>query len=196
MDYDYLRERYPEVISMDQLYRICHISKRKAKWLLENGIIPCKDSGKQTRRFQIYLEDVISFLERRDAGLLQGDIPVSIFSSGGRTLEQPRQILDSGALAAFLLERWADAPEVLTVAQTASLCGYGPSAINRWARDGLVEAVSYRGHNLIFKESLADRLASYEGQTISARSELHEELLEEFQREEQNSGMEWDSMSL
>lgn len=82
------------------------------------------------------------------------------------------------------------------MAQTASLCGYGPSAINRWVRDGLVEAVSYRNYNLIFKESLADRQASYEGQTISARSELHKELLEEFQREEQNSGMEWGSMSL
>nr|WP_325198969.1 helix-turn-helix domain-containing protein [uncultured Oscillibacter sp.] len=196
MDYDYLREQYPETISMDQLYRICHISKRKAKWLLENGVIPCEDSGKQTRRFQIHLEDVIVFLERRDAGLLQEAIPAGIFSSGGRTFEQPRQILDSGSLAAFLLERWADAPDLLTVAQTASLCGYGPSAINRWVRDGLVEAVSYRGHNLIFKESLADRLASYEGQTISARSELHKELLEEFQREEQNSGMEWGSMSL
>lgn len=196
MDYDYLRDQYPEIIFMDQLYRIYHISKRKAKWLLENGIIPCEDSGRQTRRFQIRLEDVITFLKRRDAGLLQGDIPVGIFSGGGRTLEQPHQILDSGALAVFLLGRWADAPEMLTVAQTVSLCGYGPSAINRWVRDGLVEAVSYRGHNLIFKESLADRLASYEGQTISARSELHNELLEEFQREEQNSGMEWGSMSL
>ena len=51
MGYEYLREQYPEIISKDQLYRICHISKRKARWLLENGIIPCEDSGKQTRRF-------------------------------------------------------------------------------------------------------------------------------------------------
>ena len=72
MNYDYLRNEYPETVSMDQLYRICHISKRKAKWLLENGIIPCQDSGRQTRRFQIRLEDIITFLERRDAGLLRG----------------------------------------------------------------------------------------------------------------------------
>ncbi len=105
MDYNYFHEQYPETISMDQLYRICHVSKRKARWLLENGIISCEDSGKQTRRFHIRLEDVITFLERRDAGLLQEDIPVGIFSSGGRSHEQPRQILDSGALCAFLLER-------------------------------------------------------------------------------------------
>ncbi len=107
MDYEYLRQQYPETISMDQLYRICHISKRKAKWLLENGVIPCKDSGKQTRRFQIQMDDMITFLERQDAGLLREDIPAGIFSSGGRTLEPPRQTLDSGALCAFLLERWA-----------------------------------------------------------------------------------------
>ena len=83
MDYEYLSQQYPKIISMDQLYRICHISKRKAKWLLENGVIPCKDSGKQTRRFQICLDDVITFLERREAGLLHEDIPAGIFSSGG-----------------------------------------------------------------------------------------------------------------
>ena len=46
-----------------------------------------------------------------------------------------------------------DAPDMLTVPQAASLCGYGASA-------------------------------------------LYEELLEEFQAEEQNSGMEWGSMPL
>lgn len=88
------------------------------------------------------------------------------------------------------------APDMLTVPQAAFLCGYGPSTINRWVRDGIVEAVRCYRSNLISKESLAERLASSEGQLIPARSALHEELLEEFQAEEQNSGMEWYSMSL
>lgn len=62
-DYTYLYEEYPEVISADQLYRICHISKRKAKWLLEHGYIPCEDSGKKTRRYKIRLNDVIDCYE-------------------------------------------------------------------------------------------------------------------------------------
>lgn len=45
-DYSAIINQYPAVITMDQMYRICHISKRKAKWLLENGVIPCQDSGK------------------------------------------------------------------------------------------------------------------------------------------------------
>ena len=196
MSYEYLREQYPEIISKDQFYRICRISKRKARWLLENGIIPCEDSGKQTRRFRIRLEDVITFMEQRDAGLLQDEIPVGIFSSGSHSSAQPRQTLDSGALCGFLLERWADAPDMLTAQQAASLCGYGPATINAWIGKGLVTAVQYRRRNLIAKESLAERLASQEAQLSSNHPECYTELLEEFQTEEQNSGMEWGSMSL
>ena len=60
-DCTYLYEEYPEVISAYQLYRICHISKRKAIWLLLHGYIPCEDSGKKTRRYKIRLNDVIDY---------------------------------------------------------------------------------------------------------------------------------------
>ena len=63
-DYSYLLAEYPEKISQDQLYRICRISKRKATWLLENGYIPCEDTGKKTRRFKIQITDVIAYLTR------------------------------------------------------------------------------------------------------------------------------------
>lgn len=54
-DYSALLLEYPAVISKDQLYRICHISKRKATWLLEHGVIPCKDSGKRHGGFRFIL---------------------------------------------------------------------------------------------------------------------------------------------
>lgn len=57
-------------------------------------------------------------------------------------------------------------------------------------------ALPCRGRNLIPKESLAERLASREVQLSSNYSEQYTELLEEFQTNEQNSGMEWGSMSL
>ena len=204
MDYNFLRDKYPEIITKDQLYRICHISKRKALWLLENGIIPCEDSGKKTRRFKIRLDDVIEFLELRDAGLLDEVLPVGIFSSGcGGEYEpqprQPRTRLDSRALRAFLLDRWVDIPDVLTMPQTAALCGYSVSALERWFHNECLEGVRYRGMVLIFKESLAEWLASYKGQDIQRKSAVHKRLLEEFQIQEQgqkNSGMGFDSMSL
>src|SRR5699024_10809122 len=80
-DYSALLLEYPAVISKDQLYRICHISKRKATWLLENGIIPCRDSGKKTRRFQIYTADVVNYLITLENEPQKVAIPVGIFTS-------------------------------------------------------------------------------------------------------------------
>lgn len=201
MDYSFLRDQYPEVITMDQLYRICHISKRKARWLLENGVIPCEDSGKKTRRFKIKLEDVIEFLKLRDSGFLDDVMPVGIFSSEGYGYppRQPRTQLDNGALQAFLLDCWADASDMLTVPQTASLCGYSAATIERWFQKDLLEGIYYRGMILISKESLAEWLASNGGQGIQRQSVVHRELVEEFQTQEQgqkNSGMRFGSMSL
>ena len=186
MDYSFLRDQYPEVITMDQLYRICHISKRKARWLLENGVIPCEDSGKKTRRFKIKIEDVV---------------PVGIFSSEeyGYPPRQLRTRLDNGALQAFLLDCWVDAPDMLTVPQTVALCGYSVTTLDRWFQKDFLAGIRYRGTILISKESLAEWLASDKGQSIQQQSVVHRELMDEFQMQEQgqkNSGMEFGSMSL
>lgn len=45
--FDAIRRAYPEMISKEQLYRIAHISKATALHLLQNGSIPCKDTGKK-----------------------------------------------------------------------------------------------------------------------------------------------------
>ncbi|MEA4919813.1 MAG: DNA-binding protein [Clostridiaceae bacterium] len=194
MNYDFLREEYPKTISMEQLYHICHISKRKALWLLEHGVIPCQDSGKQTRRFRILLEDAIDFLHNRDAGELDAVIPHGTFSSGSH--REPYTYLDSEALFSLSIERWQDAPDMLTVKQAEALCGYGTTTMNRWFQLGHVRGVTYYGVNLISKESLAEYLASPEGQRISIKSEAHRLLLEKFCTEQKNSGMAFGSMSL
>jgi len=194
MGYDFLREEYPKTISMEQLYRICHISKRKALWLLEHGVIPCEDSGKQTRRFRILLEDAIDFLNKRNAGELDAVIPHGTFSSGGH--DKPHTYLDSEELFSLLIDRWQDAPDMLTAKQAEAICGYGTTTMNRWLQLGHVRGVTYYGVNLISKESLAEYLASPEGQRISVKSEAHRLLLEEFCTEQQNSGMAFGSMSL
>lgn len=193
MDYDFLREEYPKTISKEQLYQICHISKRKALWLLEHGIIPCEDFGKQTRRFHIRLEDVIEFLQKREAGELDDVLPCGVFSS--HAAREPPNELDYEKLCFMLLERWEVEPDMLTIRQAETLCGYGTTSLNRWLQQGIVEGANCRGINLISKASLAEHLASPADQHIHVKSQIHAELLEKAQRE-QNSGMEWSSMSL
>lgn len=41
-----LKGRYSEDLTLDEMRTILHISKRKASYMLKNGYIPCKDSGK------------------------------------------------------------------------------------------------------------------------------------------------------
>ena len=52
-----------EIITKEQLYKILHISKRRAKFLLDNGYIPCVDTGNKTRRYQIKMSDVQEFID-------------------------------------------------------------------------------------------------------------------------------------
>lgn len=48
-----------EIITKDQLYKICHISKSTALYLLKSGKIPCEYNGKKTRFYKIKKDDVI-----------------------------------------------------------------------------------------------------------------------------------------
>ncbi len=64
--YDSIRKEYPEVVSKDQFYRIAHISKATALYLLSSGKVPCKDSGKKTRRYAIRIDDIILYLIDRE----------------------------------------------------------------------------------------------------------------------------------
>lgn len=64
--FDAIRRAYPETIFKEQLYRIAHISKATALHLLQNGLIPYKDTGKKTRRYTIRTDDVITYLIDRE----------------------------------------------------------------------------------------------------------------------------------
>lgn len=194
MDYEKLREEYPETITMEQFYRIAHISKRKASWLLTNGIVPCEDSGKQTRRFKIRLDDVIDYLQKVQGGTLNVSIPSGIFASGA-TSKPPREYLDCDELKEQFLADWYAAPDMLTVKQASEISGYVGTSILRWVNQKQVKGVLYHERYLISKESLAEFLSSKDGQDIVQKSEIHRDVIEQFMAEQKNSGMEF-TMSL
>lgn len=194
MDFNELRELYPKIITMEQFYRIAHISKRKANWLLTNGVIPCEDSGKQTRRFKIRLDDVIDYLQRVQGGTLNVSIPSGIFASGA-TSKPPREYLDCNELKEQFLADWYAAPDMLTVKQASEISGYVGTSILRWVKQKQVKGVLYHERYLISKESLAEFLSSKDGQDIVQKSELHRDVIEQFMTEQKNSGMEF-TMSL
>ena len=50
-------------ISLEQLYKMLHVSKRKAVWMLQNGVIPCRVRNTSTHKYAIRIEDVEIYME-------------------------------------------------------------------------------------------------------------------------------------
>lgn len=181
-DYSYLLEEYPETISMNQLYKICHISKRKAKWLLDHGVIPCKDSGKKTRRFTIKTVDLTQYLQKLNAGKIKDTPPPGIFSSHSPNSKINYKKINISAFTAFLNKQWVFEPDALTVEKVSTLLGYNKSTVTNWIKIGRLKAVPYRRSYLIPKEWLIRYLAETVNDGRASKSEKHMKLIRKCQK--------------
>lgn len=59
-----IRELYSETLSLENVRCILHISKRKAAWMLQNGIIKCEISEKKTKQYKVRIEELFAYLAR------------------------------------------------------------------------------------------------------------------------------------
>jgi len=148
--YNDLKRQYPPKISADQFRQICHISKRKAKWLLENGIVPCKDSGKKTRRFTIYIDDVIKYLQARESDPDSVITPRGQFTSG----PQRRDLIVAEKLEEHLQKCWEQEPEALIVPQIHRMTGYSERSIGKFIRVGKLSAMGSAPYYVVTKTAL------------------------------------------
>lgn len=162
-DYTMILEAYPEVISMDQLYRICHISKRKARWLLEHGIIPCEDSGKKTRRFKIKTKDVIDYLNTAEHNLQTIMTPIGIFTNNRykENMENPIAYISVHQFTRYLHSIWCDAPDALKVNDIARLTGYRLQTINHWLDKHSLRYIQCPDGKIVAKKWVVDFIAVY-----------------------------------
>lgn len=180
-DFNDLKRQYPPVISADQFRQICHISKRKAKWLLENDIVPCKDSGKKTRRFSIRLDDAIGYLEARETAPTLVATPPGAFSSGYQHPGSPpkRTPIPPQVFEQYLLKRWRAAPDALTIAQAQELTGYAAATLYEWIDSERLQAVWYYNHYQIPKVSLIACLMKLESESRHYYSPQHLAVIKE-----------------
>ena len=54
--------KYPDIMSKEDMRKACHISKRTAQFLLQFNLIPHICTGKKTRCYKINKSDVIAFM--------------------------------------------------------------------------------------------------------------------------------------
>ena len=169
---------YPKTINSEQLRIILGISKRKCAWMLQNGVIPCKDSKKKTRRYTVEITDVIHYVNTVSENPHAYFIP-PIFSAKKSTSEirYPNELRED--FSEWLIKRWCHRKDTLTPKEIEKLLGYEHESIRRWINRGHLKCVKAQGEEIIAKEWLISFLSDY-GFKIAKKSEKHKELLNEY----------------
>lgn len=175
-EYQYIFEQYPIYMTKDQMYRICHISKKTCLFLLESGLVPCLDSGKKTRRFKIKTTDVIHYLEDRELHPEYYKPPEGYYKQPH--IPQPRVLSEHDLLVMrqFYEEELAPWPDVMTIKQVSAFTGYGKTSVERWCSKQYLKNFYIKRRYYIPKEFLVDFLASWRFIGKTVKSEIYRRL--------------------
>lgn len=179
-------EQYPEYITKDQMYRICHISKKTCLFLLESGLVPNIDSGKKTRRFKIKTTDVIQYLHDRDDYPELYKAPDGFYMRDGckkaPSFEDVFTKEDLTSMRQYYEMLLKDYPDVLNVRQVAQFTGYGESSVTKWCGKQELKNFFIRQKFKIPKEYLLDFLVSRYFIGIAVKSEKHQKFNEKIRK--------------
>lgn len=176
-------------ISLEKLYKMLHISKRKAAWMLQNGIIPCKTRNTKTHRYVIDMADVEAYLQKSSYERRK-EIPVGIFNAKPtkRTVSLNRAPLDPAALAecyiiiaddckeefiAHVEKRLKYFNDALTVDEAAKIIGYTRGMVLSHVQEKHIEAAWLGNKYIIGKKALAEFLSTERAFAIVNKSRWH-----------------------
>lgn len=174
-------DEIPDTISKEQLYRVCHISKSTALYLLKSGKIPCSDTGRKTRRYTIQKSDVIEYLKNRAVFPESYSAPAGWY--GGHYQIKMEKELPPAVLTQmqeFYNEMLQSYKDVMTSAEVIAFTGYVKSSVNHWCRSGVLKAFKRGIVFYVPKVYLIEFLCGNYFRTITRKSETHIRLLKEF----------------
>lgn len=172
-----IEQQYPEYITKDQMYRICHISKKTCLFLLESGLVPNIDSGKQTRRFKIKTADVIQYLKDRDDYPEVYKAPAGFYKGNGckkaPSFDKVFTAADLTRMRGYYEGLLEKKPDVMTVEQVAKFTGYCKNSVSKWCSKQELKSFFIRQRFQIPKEYLLDFLTSRYFIGIAVKSDKH-----------------------
>ena len=172
-------DEVPEILSKEQFYKLCHISKSTALHLLRNGIVPCIDSGMKTRCYKIKKADVKEYLNKRAIFPEAYSTPSGWYCNNKKTNTKrvPPKVLDD--MAAFYTEKLQGYPDVLSVKQVVKFTGYQSSSVIYWCKLNYLKAYSLE-RLYIPKAYLIEFLNSIHFRAINQKSNKHISLIYEY----------------
>lgn len=164
-----LRQQNPPQLCLDQVRKILHISKRKASWLLNSGIIPCSNNGKKTHQYRVDINDLISYMERIESDdLIQ-------------TPQEMSYTRNHIEFKEWLAYQWKTSKQILTVREAADLTGYSSQTINRWIDKDKLKSLTVQNKRVTTKEWLIEYYCT-EGDKCREKSSKHISLLKKFNK--------------
>ena len=183
-------------LSLEQLRQKLHISKRKAAWMLNNGVIPCRIVNTPTHlRYYVSEEDLERYLAK-SPGERSREIPVGVFSSrkenslplekGGRDHNNVNIVLTSNERAMFihLLEKRMEIyPDAMDINRVAKITGYSRTTILRRVQNGDMFAVMMNDEYMLSKSGVIEFFASDKAFRIYNKSKWHEKAIRWFVKE-------------
>ena len=174
--YSELLQQFPKYMTKNQMYKVCHISKKTCLFLLENGLVPCIDSGKKTRCFKIETTAVIRYLEDRELRPELYRPPEGFYKKKQSELNRALTEDDLLIMRQFYEAALKHYPDVLTTKQISEFTGYGESSVVRWCSKQQLKNFYIKRRFSVPKEYLVDFLVSWHFIGISVKSETHRKL--------------------
>lgn len=187
--YESIRRKYPETVSKDQFYQIAHISKATALHLLQNGLVPCKDTGKKTRRYTIRTDDIIFYLIDRE-------LHPEVYRAPDRWYQERSGHYNSrvtyrneltklseeerASFRKYMEDEFCQYGDLLTVVEVAEAIGYCDTSLHRWCNAKKLKSFNISGRFLIPKISLVDFLVSQYSFDITRKTRKHTLLIKGF----------------
>ncbi len=183
--YENLRKKYPSYISLGQFYQICHIAKRSALYLLENGIVPAIDTGKKTWRYKIALDDVITYLRRREQW--GSCIPPGAVSSRPAAAPNHRVSLsmhikrgDEEEVYRYFERLYAKSSDALGVQEIMAMTGLSDKTVLQLLKAGNIKSIAAHPRYIVPKTFLLEFLTSRRYIDLFSNSEGFVQIVEGF----------------
>ena len=180
-------------LSHEQLRVKLKISKRKAAWMLQNGVIPCRIVDAPTHlRYYVKEEDLRAYMKqsvtegkkefiRGQFSSRNKDAPETEEASGAEISEFAYlSRKDRNKFERILEKRLAIYPDAMIVKRVVDIIGYSEKTIRWHINKGRIFTILQDRKFLVSKHSLIKFLASDKGFAMQSKSEWHEKAIKWF----------------
>ena len=183
-------------LSLEQLRVKLKISKRKAAWMLQNGVIPCRIVDTPTHlRYYVKEEDLRAYM-KQSINESKKEFIRGQFSSRNKDAPETDEASGDGiSVFAFLSQddrnnfervlekRLATYPDAMTVKRIVEIIGYSEKTIRWHIKKGRIFTILQDRKYLVSKYSLIKFLASDKGFAMQPKSEWHKKAIRWFIKE-------------